>query len=40
MLLQIRRVKIKMLNHNEEQLVGTTKLTVVQNANLTAELEY
>ena len=32
MLLQIRAVKIKMLNMNEDQLVGTTKLTVIQNA--------
>jgi hypothetical protein len=29
MLLQIRAVKIKMLNMNEDQLVGTTKLTVI-----------
>lgn len=40
MLLQIRAVKIKMLNMNEHQLVRTTKLTVVQNAQLTGELEY
>lgn len=40
MLLQIRAVKIKMLNMNEDQLVGTTKLTVIQNASLTGELEY
>lgn len=29
MLMQIRAVKIKMLNMNEDQLVGTTKLTVI-----------
>jgi len=29
MLLKIRAVKIKMLNMNEDQLVGTTKLTVI-----------
>ena len=29
-----------MLNMNEDQLVGTTKLTVIQNAQLTGELEY
>ena len=29
MLLQIRAVKVKMLNMNEDQLVGTTKLTVI-----------
>lgn len=29
MLLQIRAVKIKMLNMNEDQLIGTTKLTVI-----------
>ena len=40
MLLQIRAVKVKMLNMNEDQLVGTTKLTVIQNASLTGELEY
>jgi hypothetical protein len=40
MLLQIRAVKVNMLNLNEEQLVGTTKLTVIQNAQLTGELEY
>ena len=40
MLLQIRAVKVKMLNMNEDQLVGTTKLTVIQNAQLTGELEY
>ena len=40
MLLQIREVKVKMLNMNEDQLVGTTKLTVIQNAQLTGELEY
>lgn len=40
MLLQIRAVKIKMLNMNEDQLVGTTKLTVIQNAQLTGELDY
>ena len=39
MLLQIRAVKVNMLNLNEEQLVGTTKLTVIQNAQLTGELE-
>lgn len=32
MLMQIRAVKIQMLNMNEDQLVGTTKLTVIQNA--------
>lgn len=32
MLLEIRQVKIRMLNMNEDQLVGTTKLTVIQNA--------
>lgn len=40
MLMQIREVKIQMLNMNEDQLVGTTKLTVIQNASLTGELEY
>ena len=40
MLLKIRAVKIKMLNMNEDQLVGTTKLTVIQNASITGELEY
>lgn len=40
MLMQIRAVKIKMLNMNEDQLVGTTKLTVIQNAQLTGELDY
>lgn len=40
MLLQIRAVKVKMLNMNEDQLVGTTKLTVIQNVQLTGELEY
>ena len=34
MLLQIRAVKVKMLNMNEDQLVGTTKLTVIQNTEL------
>ena len=29
MLLQIRAVKVKMLNMNEDPLVGTTKLTVI-----------
>jgi len=29
-----------MLNMNEDQLVGTTKLTVIQNAQLTGELDY
>lgn len=32
MLLEIRAVKIKMLDQNESSLVGTTKLTVIQNA--------
>lgn len=40
MLMEIRAVKIKMLNMNEDQLVGTTKLTVIQNAQLTGELDY
>lgn len=40
MLMQIRAVKIKMLNMNEDQLVGTTKLTVIPNAQLTGELDY
>ena len=40
MLMQIRDVKVKMLNMNEDELKGTTKLTVVQNAQLTGELEY
>lgn len=40
MLLEIRQVKIRMLNMNEDQLVGTTKLTVIQNAQLTGELDY
>lgn len=40
MLQKIRITKMEMLNLNDEQLVGTTKLTVIQNAQLTAELEY
>ena len=40
MLLEIRAVKAKMLDQNESSLVGTTKLTVIQNAQLTGELEY
>ena len=40
MLFNIRNVKGQMLNMNEEQLQGTTKLTAKQNVQLTSELEY
>ena len=40
MLFQIREVRIKNSVTNEDQLQGTTKLTVIQNMQLTAELEY
>ena len=40
MLFNIRNVKIQMLSANEDQLQGTTKLTVKQNIQLTSELEY
>jgi hypothetical protein len=40
MLLNIRNVKIKMLSMNEDELEGTTKLTVRQNIQLSSELEY
>lgn len=40
MLQNIRNVKTQMLTMNEEQLQGTTKMTVKQNVQLTSELEY
>jgi len=40
MLMNIRNVKIKMLSMNEDELQGTTKLTVKQNIQLSSELEY
>lgn len=40
MLMNIRNVKTEMLTMNEEQLQGTTKMTVNQNVQLTSELEY
>jgi hypothetical protein len=40
MLMNIRNVKIQMLSMNEDQLQGTTKLTVKQNIQLSSELEY
>lgn len=40
MLQKIRAVKNHMLSMNEEQLQGTTKMTVRQNIQLTSELEY
>ena len=40
MLMQIRTVRMKNSVTNEEQLQGTTRLTVLQNMQLTAELDY
>jgi len=40
MLISIRNVKIQMLSMNEDQLQGTTKLTVKQNIQLSSELDY
>ena len=40
MLMQIRQVRMKNSVTNEDQLQGTTKLTVIQNMQLTAELDY
>ena len=40
MLVSIRNVKIQMLTMNEDQLQGTTKLTVKQNIQLSSELDY
>ena len=40
MLMQIRTVRMKNSVTNEEQLQGTTRLTVMQNMQLTAELDY
>jgi len=40
MLMKIRNVKNQMLSMNEDQLQGTTKLTVKQNLQLSSELEY
>lgn len=40
MLMQIRQVRMKNSVSNADQLQGTTKLTVKQNAQLTAELDY
>jgi len=40
MTLKIKEVKSEMLSKNENNLVGTTKLTVFQNVQLTGELEY
>ena len=40
MLMQIRAVRMKNSVTNEDQLQGTTKLTVIQNMQLTAELDY
>ena len=40
MLMQIRTVRMKNSVTNEDQLQGTTKLTVIQNMQLTAELDY
>jgi hypothetical protein len=39
MTFKIKKVKSTMLNQNETKLVGTTKLTVYQNVQLTGELE-
>ena len=38
--MQIRQVRMKNSISKEDQLQGTTKLTVVQNTQLTAELDY
>ena len=38
--MQIRQVRMKNSVTNEDQLQGTTKLTVIQNMQLTAELDY
>ena len=40
MLMNIRNVKMQMLDMNQDQLQGTTKLTVNQNLQLSSELEY
>ena len=40
MLMQIRKVRMQNSVTNEDQLQGTTKLTVIQNTQLTAELDY
>lgn len=40
MLINIRQVKLDMLTQNEDQLQGTTKLTVKQNVQLSSELDY
>lgn len=40
MLKRIRAVKMEMLSRGENELKGTTRLTVEQNTHLTAELEY
>jgi len=38
--MQIRDVRMKNSVSNEDQLQGTTKLTQIQNTQLTAELDY
>lgn len=38
--MNIKNVKCNMLSMNEDQLKGTTKLTVKQNIQLSSELEY
>ena len=38
--MQIRKVRMQNSVTNEDQLQGTTRLTVIQNTQLTAELDY
>ena len=38
--MQIRKVRMQNSVTNEDQLHGTTRLTVIQNTQLTAELDY
>ena len=40
MLLDIKAVKMNMLNNDQQDQIGTTKLTIIQNNQLTGELEY
>ena len=40
MLMEVKQVKIDMLNFTEDKLQGTTRLTIKQNKQLTSELEF
>jgi len=40
MLIQIKKTKANLLALNDEQLKTTTRLTILQNHQLTTELEY